>query len=869
MKKLNNKGFTIVELVIVVAVIAILAAVLIPTISGLIKTAQTSADVTLVKNVNLILATERATEGKNVTMQDALDDALEGGYDVTKLSPTNSDNLILWDQDSDNFVLYANGKYNNAGTDIDVDNIIPSRLWNISETTEGSIHSVYYIGTETTVTVNGVGFDAGKSSVAKVEYKNTTGTPKNVVIRTNGASTTLTINAATDTVNHYGNVGMVDAVAIDMNCYNEYGTAAYVKVTAGKVVVKTGGEIAVAFVNNDSSANAVVTVDGGSVEQGYTLAADAGSSNVVLTHKSENEVEAIAQEAINEAKAKEAFAGVSIAKEGEETIFMTLADFRDSVNGGNSYAGYTVTLMNDIDLGGVEWTPIGTTEHPFSGVFDGQGYTISNLKVNSTSGYAGLFGYIKGDMSKCPEKTDLPENWDESSIAINETNYTAGVKELNIDGFKVESSGGKKFCGTIVGYAEYALLRDLTVSNGVVNNTDKSYAGGIVGGTSAGMAFENLTVSETVEVKAGDHSVGGIVGGTNNDASNHSSISGKEFLVIFSNCTNKANVSTTSSTGYAGGIVGHTNGGTTAVFVMNCYNRGEIKCQTLTGGIAGESDKVYMLFNCINYGKVWNDATSGDNFLGGISGRKTSGSLRIIACINNGEVAGFANTHKIAGIIGSASGTTIEACVNRGVITNTKANGLTYSITGGADNVRVANEATYTVDSSVSGEMTSITITGGAVTCTSIVIDNEAIEKVFLAIDNFNGTITGLAGKTLYISGANSTVTIPEDTAIEKVVVNGTNCTIINNGTVGTIRFEVAGNNSIENNGTISNSANDAFTISSTVNGANVTITNNGTIEASEQEGAFALYFGSGATCAVNNHGTITGNNFGKVTVSE
>ena len=43
MKKLNKKGFTIVELVIVIAVIAILAAVLIPTFSGIIKKANQSA----------------------------------------------------------------------------------------------------------------------------------------------------------------------------------------------------------------------------------------------------------------------------------------------------------------------------------------------------------------------------------------------------------------------------------------------------------------------------------------------------------------------------------------------------------------------------------------------------------------------------------------------------------------------------------------------------------------------------------------------------------------------------------------------------------------------------------------------------------
>ena len=44
MKKMNKKGFTIVELVIVIAVIAILAAVLIPTFSGIIKKAEKSSN---------------------------------------------------------------------------------------------------------------------------------------------------------------------------------------------------------------------------------------------------------------------------------------------------------------------------------------------------------------------------------------------------------------------------------------------------------------------------------------------------------------------------------------------------------------------------------------------------------------------------------------------------------------------------------------------------------------------------------------------------------------------------------------------------------------------------------------------------------
>lgn len=265
MKKLNNKGFTIVELVIVIAVIAILAAVLIPTVSGLIKTAQTSADVTLVKNVNMFLATERAAEGKNATMQDALDDALEGGYDVTKLTPTNSDNLILWDQESDNFVLYANGKYNSAGADVKVDTNALYKLWNIADNTEGSDYSVYYTGTETEVAVNGVGFDAGTSSVATVNYVNTTGTAKNVVVRTNGG--TLTVDAEQDDVVHYGKADSINIKAVKAASYHEFGkVSGNITISKGNISMEQGSSAAaiivdLSVVSGDSTAKVSVNTN--------------------------------------------------------------------------------------------------------------------------------------------------------------------------------------------------------------------------------------------------------------------------------------------------------------------------------------------------------------------------------------------------------------------------------------------------------------------------------------------------------------------------------------------------------------------------------------------------------------------------------
>ena len=59
MKRQNKKrGFTIIELVIVVAVIAILSAVLIPTFTGIIKKSRQSADEAAVRNMNTILASE-------------------------------------------------------------------------------------------------------------------------------------------------------------------------------------------------------------------------------------------------------------------------------------------------------------------------------------------------------------------------------------------------------------------------------------------------------------------------------------------------------------------------------------------------------------------------------------------------------------------------------------------------------------------------------------------------------------------------------------------------------------------------------------------------------------------------------------------
>lgn len=63
MKKLNKKGFTIVELVIVIAVIAILAAVLIPTFSGVVDKANKSAALQEARNAYTTLMADDLVDG--------------------------------------------------------------------------------------------------------------------------------------------------------------------------------------------------------------------------------------------------------------------------------------------------------------------------------------------------------------------------------------------------------------------------------------------------------------------------------------------------------------------------------------------------------------------------------------------------------------------------------------------------------------------------------------------------------------------------------------------------------------------------------------------------------------------------------------
>ena len=101
MKHTNKKGFTIVELVIVIAVIAILAAVLIPTFSNLIKKANISNDTAIAKNLNTAAIANQAD-----TFAQAIEAAKEAGYLVGHLNAKAEKVFFVWEDDTNQFLLY-------------------------------------------------------------------------------------------------------------------------------------------------------------------------------------------------------------------------------------------------------------------------------------------------------------------------------------------------------------------------------------------------------------------------------------------------------------------------------------------------------------------------------------------------------------------------------------------------------------------------------------------------------------------------------------------------------------------------------------------------------------------------------------------
>ena len=202
----------------------------------------------------------------------------------------------------------------------------------------------------------------------------------------------------------------------------------------------------------------------------------------------------------------------------DATYFITtpaeLAWVAEQVNSNTEdFEGKTILLMNDIDLSGSSWTPIGNvTAYPtvtFKGTFDGQEHIISNLTASdNAAGYAaaGLFGSILGTVKNVTLKdVNIRSTHYAGAVVGYSSTNGAIIENCHVDGGTITSvpefngtsyDNGDK-AGGIIGY----YVTDDKVTNCSAKNlTITAYRdlGGITGcGPQSGMtgcSVENITL---------------------------------------------------------------------------------------------------------------------------------------------------------------------------------------------------------------------------------------------------------------------------------------------------------------------------------------------------------------------------------------
>ena len=184
-----------------------------------------------------------------------------------------------------------------------------------------------------------------------------------------------------------------------------------------------------------------------------------------------------------------------------------LSAFAAEVNAGNTYAGWTVELVNDIDLNGAAWTPIGgsSLKTAFHGTFEGNNHTISNLSVSGTN-YVGLFGLVNGTIQNITIDTaDVSGTHYVGTVAgqnygdiincdVNNAVVVATPEKLDSGKY---DNGDK--VGGVVGFASEwsALVEDCDVTNVTVKGFRD--IGGVIGCLTEGDENNNTATNVTIE----------------------------------------------------------------------------------------------------------------------------------------------------------------------------------------------------------------------------------------------------------------------------------------------------------------------------------------------------------------------------------
>ena len=403
MKRSTKKGFTIVELVIVIAIIAILAAVLIPTFASLIQKANESKDTQLVKNLNTALA---ADNKEHKTMTDALDAAVEFGYDVGKINASATGNEILWDSKNDVFCYLKDGKVEYIPETSLKNGAVAEnetyKLWKIyTEAPTEQTFSIYWNSDKAFDKELTVGFDAGNNTATTaLTYKGTAG--NSVIIRTNSYDTVLTIDAVKDSVKHFDKVGSVVITAVAPKSYHEFGDVqGNISLANGRVVMESGSKASAvkvtATADDVSKGNATVAVDNTAAPT-VAVVVPADVKTALEKAGGDNKLNASNDSVITDETTianMDKFAG-GLGTEDSPYLISNYDQLLNIKDAKSAYFKLTADIVIAKDAKVASGTDKCVTVY-FSGTLDGNGHSITNnYEVHGSGNWFALFDKVTG-----------------------------------------------------------------------------------------------------------------------------------------------------------------------------------------------------------------------------------------------------------------------------------------------------------------------------------------------------------------------------------------------------------------------------------------------------------------------------------------
>ena len=286
-----------------------------------------------------------------------------------------------------------------------------------------------------------------------------------------------------------------------------------------------------------------------------------------------------------------------------------LVTIADAIADGTLPSNTDIVLDGDIDLSELaaltraavvsNWTPVGTSEKPYTGTFDGKGYTIKNLtlveqEAKEGKAYIGFFGYAKDATIK---------------------NVTFENVYINIPCLDIDHSQGH--IGAVAGSLEgTSTIENVTVKGDIkVEATQTANGASRVAVVAGGNSYGNVTI-KNVHVIANE---GSYLIANNNTGAIAGQLQGKTH---YENCS--SNIDVTVNKFFAGGIVGLA--GTNDTFI-NCHTTGNIAV------VAGREGKAHDHYRVGGIAGGWADGKNnvctleGCSYTGTLTGINADGSV--------------------------------------------------------------------------------------------------------------------------------------------------------------------------------------------------------------------------------------------------